>query len=74
MPTISAKLIRKPRKVWCCEMCGLRIIGAHIRMYGSASRGDKPYVIRVCPGCVAGMNDEKAARASMGLAALTPES
>lgn len=63
MPTISAKLIRKPRKTRRCEMCSKYIEGFQVRMYGSAHEHDKPYAIYSCVNCVQGMNDKKATAA-----------
>ncbi len=63
MPTISAKLIHRPRKQRYCEMCHKPIEPPQVRMYGSAHECDKPYVIYSCVDCVRGMNDKKAAAA-----------
>lgn len=52
MGIISAKLIKKPRKLRRCEMCHCKINpGIHtLRLYGSAGREDPPYVIYVHAG------------------------
>ena len=34
--TISARLVRKPRRVYHCDGCGERIIGPHVYAYGHA--------------------------------------
>ena len=50
--TISAKLVRKPRKDWGCDSCGNPIGRAsHVRLFGSAEPGDKPYRITICIEC-----------------------
>jgi len=49
--TISEKLIENPRKKWECDDCMTPIAGSYWRLYGSAERGDPPYVLRICPEC-----------------------
>ena len=53
---ISARIIKKPRKVRKCEchLCngGKIIEGEQVRLYGYAETGDKPYVLYVCPKSV----------------------
>ena len=46
---ISAKLIKNPRNERDCDNCGRAITGSHLRLYGSAHTGDKPYVLFVHP-------------------------
>ncbi len=48
---ISAKAIRKPRTFVLCDQCGESIYGPHLRLYGAAHEGDRPYVIRLHPDC-----------------------
>ena len=70
MPTIQAKPIRKPRKVWLCADCRMSMSGPHVRMYGCADEGDKPYELRVCLDCAMRSGDEKvngAARELIGI-------
>ena len=52
---ISAKIIKNPYTDRFCETSRCRgklpINGEHVRLYGYANRGDKPYVIYQCLGC-----------------------
>ena len=48
---LSAKWIKKPRKVYQCEDCKCQIGDAHLYLYGACDYGDKPYGIRFCKGC-----------------------
>ena len=59
--TIQAKLIRKPRKRHACASChGPIAIGEpHLRLYGSARRGDPPYSVRMCLDCAKNSKDPK---------------
>ena len=61
MPTISAKVIAKPRKIRFCE--GYRhhalMRGPHVRVYGNAFTGDPPYVMYICLKCAAESDDAK---------------
>lgn len=63
MPVISAQVVQRLRKPWVCGMCGKRIEGRHIRMYGYAEPGEKPYAIHVhdSADCGAQMPDVRAA-------------
>jgi hypothetical protein len=45
MPTISRKVIERPRIVRRCSRCREVIEGATARLYGYAHEGEKPYVI-----------------------------
>lgn len=65
MPTISAKVIRSPRKQWKCEMCSILIEGVHLRMYGMAEIGDLPYVVRSCFKCSEHMIADKKVKAAL---------
>jgi hypothetical protein len=47
---ISARIV-KPRKVRRCEMCDCPIVTQALRLYGAATRRDKPYVVWVHPEC-----------------------
>jgi hypothetical protein len=48
---ISAQYINKPRKIRRCAVCGLPMEGIQTRLYGSAYRGDPPYVVMTHPDC-----------------------
>ena len=54
---ISARAILKPKKDWDCEHqqapgCQIRIgRRPHLRLYGAAFAGDRPYAIRICVPC-----------------------
>ena len=48
---ISASVILKPRVIRRCESCRKEIAGPTLRLYGSAHRGDSPYVIYLHPEC-----------------------
>lgn len=57
--TISARLVRKPRKVYHCNGCYQRIIGPHVYAYGHAEDHAPPFGIRLhieCCGTDAKMN------------------
>ena len=49
--TISARLVRKPRRVYHCDGCGERIIGPHVYAYGHAEDHAPPFGIRLHFGC-----------------------
>ena len=51
MGTISAKVIRKPRKRWYCANCGTGPMDEHLRLYGYGCSGDPPWVMRLCIPC-----------------------
>lgn len=48
---ISASIVITPRRSRRCDVCGEYIHSAHVRLYGSAERGDPPYVVRIHPEC-----------------------
>lgn len=62
MATISAKIIKRPRKARICEGYRHRVLMSvnepHIRLYGSAN-GEPPYVIYVCMKCANESEDKK---------------
>lgn len=65
MPTISAKVIIKPRKLRFCGTYnhgGRLMNGPQIRLYGSAF-GDSPYVTYICIECAEGSDDPKIIKA-----------
>lgn len=59
MPTISAKVVLEPRRSWHCAMCRNGPLGPHLKLFGMGEAGDKPYEIRVCPGCAGTSMDPK---------------
>jgi len=56
---ISAKVIKKPRTKRLCSSGGDEIDGSHVRLYGAAHKGDKPYVIYECVRCARRAKDIK---------------
>lgn len=54
---ISARAILRPQKEWDCEDqqapgCQIRIgRRPHLRLYGMANTGERPYEIRICVPC-----------------------
>ena len=48
---ISASIIKKPRRIRKCDTCHREITGPTLRLYGSAGRGDPPYVVYIHPDC-----------------------
>ena len=67
--TIQAKLIRKPRKRHACASCHVAIAKGepHLRLYGSARRGDPPYSVRMCLDCAKNSKDPKIREATNSL-------
>lgn len=65
MPVISAKVIKKSRKVRFCGQYrheGKTLIPegeSHIRLYGNAFTGDPPYVMYICLKCASESEDPK---------------
>lgn len=57
MPTLSLRIIKKPRRNRRCDTCGKRLEGETIRLYGMAEYGDKPYSIFLHRGCLCGKNE-----------------
>ena len=50
--TISATLVRHPRRNWTCDSCGAPMgMATHVRLYGSSDGGETPYTIRICLFC-----------------------
>jgi len=50
---ISARIIRKPRKIRKCDQCGGLITSQVLRLFGCAETGDPPYVLYLHPfACV----------------------
>lgn len=49
---ISATPILHPRRerIYHSHLCG-KSMGRHVRLYGAAHPGDRPYVMRICPEC-----------------------
>lgn len=69
--TISATLVRHPRRSWKCDSCGVPMgMATHLRMYGSADGGEKPYCIRICLRCA----DQCASRDAKVKVAIAPVS
>jgi hypothetical protein len=62
MPTYSAHVVRRPRRLWECALCR-KEMREHMRMYGCCEVGDKPYVMRACLACLAGTADPVVKRA-----------
>jgi hypothetical protein len=56
MPTISAKIIKHPRKQRDCDTCLKPIIGETARLYGCGMEGDPLYVMYLHPACVTGIS------------------
>jgi hypothetical protein len=56
MPTISAKIIKHPRKQRDCDICLKPIIGETARLYGCGMEGDPLYVMYLHPACVTGIS------------------
>ena len=61
MPTISAKVIAKPRKVRFCDGYRHHVLMSSppVRVYGNAFTGDLPYVMYICMKCAAESDDAK---------------
>lgn len=61
VPLISAKVIKKPRKVRFCEgyRHGILMSEPHIRLYGNAFIGDPLYVMYICLKCASESEDPK---------------
>ncbi|PKN92982.1 MAG: hypothetical protein CVU44_11160 [Chloroflexi bacterium HGW-Chloroflexi-6] len=57
MPTLSLRIIKKPRRFRRCDTCGKGINGETIRLYGMAEYGDKPYNVFLHRGCLSGKNE-----------------
>jgi len=70
MPIISAKIIKKPTKLRFCEGMQLHAFipkgESCIRIYGSAFRSDKPYVMYMCMNCAEESSDNKVIEALSG--------
>lgn len=54
MPTLSLRVIKKPRKIRRCDTCFRYIDGETIRLYGMAFIGEKPYQVFLHRNCVSG--------------------
>ena len=52
MPTISVRIIRKPRKQRFCSECIFPIHGETIDLYGMAHYGEKPFHIYLHRECI----------------------
>ena len=63
--TISARLVRKPRKVHHCDGCGEPITGQHVYAFGDAEDHAPPFGIRLHFGCCPA-NDAKILAAAKG--------
>ena len=61
MPTISVKIIANPRKIRFCEgyQHYVLMFKSHVRIFGSAFCGDKPYVMYICMECARLSDDKK---------------
>ena len=51
MPIYVATMIQKPRYVYRCDMCGVKIDGRHVTAFGCGIEGDPPYRTRLCMEC-----------------------
>ena len=67
MPTISVKIIKKPRVMRFCGDYRHNVLipgnDPHIRIYGSACEGDPPYALYICLECASKSNDPKIIKA-----------
>lgn len=54
---ISAKIIKRPRKVRKCPDCYQLIEGEQLRLYGYAEPGDRPYAVYLHPACGMGSKE-----------------
>lgn len=61
MPTISARVIKKPRKIRFCNGYRHRVLisGPQMRIYGNAFVGDPLYVMYTCLECARESDDTK---------------
>jgi len=48
---ISMRVVRKPRKEYCCGSCGSKITGTHLYLYGGEEYMPKPSGLRICLSC-----------------------
>lgn len=48
MTTLSARYVRRPRRVYYCDWCERPISGPYIRLYGMADR-EPPWTLRLHP-------------------------
>jgi hypothetical protein len=60
MPTMRAKMV-KGRKAYACDGPTCRHViekgEPHVAAVGYADRGDKPWMVRLCPRCASISND-----------------
>lgn len=59
MPIYGAIIIKKSRHTRYCGDCRGEITGPHIRLYGSAHRGDKPYNLYLHRNCMDAIAPDK---------------
>ena len=68
MGTISAKIIRNPRREYKCVNAGFYrcspISGPYVRVFGRFWDGEKPFTIKVCMECAQKTTDKKVRAAS----------
>ncbi|MBS4062718.1 MAG: hypothetical protein KG029_20150 [Bacteroidetes bacterium] len=57
MPTLSLRIIKKPRRSRYCDTCGKRLEGETIRLYGMAECTDKPYAVFLHRHCLTSKNE-----------------
>ncbi len=57
MPTLSSKLVMRPKLHKYCDDCGC-LVRTHISCFGSAEVGDAPYTIRYCLRCADNLQSE----------------
>ncbi|NJO83528.1 MAG: hypothetical protein HC828_12395 [Blastochloris sp.] len=50
---LSARYVRRAKRLWYCDNCGKLILEPHLYLYGAADVGDKPSGARLHLDCTA---------------------
>jgi len=48
---ISASIVKKPRKIRRCDICGALINGSQMRIYKESKYNNPPYMVYIHPEC-----------------------
>lgn len=49
MTTLSARFVRRPRRIYVCDWCGRSISGPYVRLYGRGMDNDPMGTLRLHP-------------------------